>query len=120
MPVSVNTLGGLVTVGLGALGLLWPMKVANMVSIQPDGLRGLSEIRATYGGVFLAVGLYALMSQDSDIFRALGFGWFGAAAARVFSIVHDESGSGTNYGAVVMEAVVGMLLVVKWESFFGV
>jgi len=120
LPVSVNTFGGLITLGLGVMGLLWPMKVANMVSIQPDGLRGLSEIRATYGGVFLAIGLFAVMWQDPDVFRALGFGWFGAAAARVFSIVRDESGSGSNYGAVAMEAVVGLLLVVRWESFFGV
>ncbi|MBI5504961.1 MAG: DUF4345 family protein [Deltaproteobacteria bacterium] len=119
LPVSVNTLGGLITLGLGVLGLFWPMKVAGMVSIQPDGLRGLSEIRATYGGVFFAIGLFAVMWQDPNVFRALGFGWFGAAAGRMFSIVRDESGSGANYGAVAMEALVGLLLVVPWERFFG-
>lgn len=119
LPVSVNTLGGLITLGLGVMGLFWPMKVAGMVSIQPDGLRGLSEIRATYGGVFFAIGLFAVMWQDPNVFRALGFAWFGAAAGRMFSIVRDESGSGPNYGAVAMEALVGLLLVVPWERFFG-
>jgi len=119
LPVSVNTLGGLITLGLGVMGLLWPMKVASMVSIQPDGLRGLSEIRATYGGVFLAIGLFSVVWQDPNVFRALGLGWLGAAAGRMFSIVRDESGAGANYGAVAMEVVVGLLLVVSWSSFFG-
>jgi len=119
LPVSVNTLGGLITMGLGVLGLFWPMKVASLASIQPDGLRGLSEIRATYGGVFFAIGLFAVMWQDPDVFRALGVAWFGAAAGRAFSIVKEESGSSANYGAFAMEVVVGLLLIVQWERFFG-
>ena len=75
LPVSVNTLGALVTLGLGVFGLFWPLSVARLVGISPEGERGISEIRATFGGLFLALGLFAAIAQNSDVFRAIGVGW---------------------------------------------
>ena len=119
LPVSVNTLGALITLGLGVLGLFWPLVAASMVGLEPDGERGISEIRATYGGIFLSIGLFALVAQNGDIFRVLGVGWIGAASARSFSYVHDNSRSGANLGAIVMEATIGMMMLVPWGTFFG-
>lgn len=119
LPVSVNTFGALVTFGLGVFGLFWPWGVASFVGIIPEGERGVSEIRATYGGLFVALGLVAMIAQSPDIFRALGVAWIGVAAARSFSVVRDNSRSGANLGAVVMEATIGLLLLVPWERFFG-
>ncbi len=119
LPVSVNTFGAFVTLGLGVFGLFWPWGVASLVGIVPEGERGVSEIRATYGGLFLALGLVAMIAQSPDIFRALGVAWIGAASARAFSFVRDNSRSGANIGAIVMEAAIGLLLLVPWESFFG-
>jgi hypothetical protein len=119
LPVSINTFGAIITAGLGVLGLFFPMTAAKMVSIQPDGERGLSEIRATYGGIFLAIGLFAAIAQERSIFRALGIGWLGAAGGRAFSIWRDESYSGANFGALVVEALIGAALLVPWEAFLG-
>lgn len=119
LPVSVNTLGSLVTLGLGVFGLFWPLGAAKFVGIIPDGERGISEIRATYGGIFLAIGLFATIAQSSEIFRVVGVGWIGAAAARTFSYVRDDSRSSANLGAIVMEAVIGATMLIPWDTFFG-
>lgn len=119
LPVSVNTLGSLVTAGLGVCGLFWPANVAAVVGIEPDGERGVSEIRATYGGLFLAIGLYATIVQDASVFRALGVGWIGIASARSFSYVHDRSRSGLNLGAIFLEAAIGLSMLIPWDTFFG-
>ena len=50
------TLGALITVALGLLGALAPAAAARLVGVQPVGGVGLSEIRATYGGLFLGLG----------------------------------------------------------------
>jgi len=119
LPVSVNTLGALVTLGLGVFGLFWPLSVARLVGISPEGERGISEIRATFGGLFLALGLFAAIAQNSDVFRAIGVGWLGVSAARSFSYVRDNSRSGANLGAIVIEVVLGLSLLVPWDTFFG-
>lgn len=119
LPVSVNTLGALVTLGLGIYGLFWPLGVAAFVGILPEGERGVSEIRATYGGLFLAMGLFAVVMQSGDVFRVVGVAWLGAAGGRCFSVVRDDSRSGANFGAIVMETVIGLSMLVPWDAFFG-
>jgi hypothetical protein len=119
LPVSVNTLGSLITAGLGVFGLFFPESAARLVGIQPEGERGISEIRATYGGLFLSIGLFATIAQDNNVFRALGVAWIGAASGRAYSVARDKSTSGANLGAVVIEAVVGVAMLVPWDSFFG-
>src|SRR5689334_4640574 len=41
LPVSVNTLGALVTTGLGVFGLFFPAGAASFVGVIPDGERGI-------------------------------------------------------------------------------
>ena len=119
LPVSINTLGGIITLACGIAGLFWPLAVANLVSIEPVEERGISEIRATYGGLFFAMGLFALIAQTSDVFRLVGVAWLGAASARSFSYVRDNSRSGMNLGAIVMETSVGLTMLVPWNTFTG-
>lgn len=52
-------LGAVGTLMLGWFGLIAPMRAARMVGLVPDGSRGISELRATYGGLFIAMGLAA-------------------------------------------------------------
>jgi hypothetical protein len=119
LPISINTLGAIVTMGLGLLGLFFPASAASFASIIPDGERGLSEIRATYGGLFLAMGLCAVIAQSSDVFRVVGVAWLGAAGGRAFSVVRDHSRSGANLGGIVMEALIGLSMLLPWHTFAG-
>jgi len=119
LPVSINTVGSIVTLALGVFGLFLPASAARLVGLEPDGERGISEIRATYGGVFLALGIFATIAQTSDVFRVLGVAWIGAGAARSFSYVHDNSRSPANLGAIVVELAVGASMLVPWDRFVG-
>ena len=106
----LGPLGAIITVGLGALGLLAPLRAARMVGLQPDGGRGLTELRATYGGLFVGMGLACLVMQDPAAYAVAACAWWGAAIARVVSIAVDRQLSWLNMGGVVLEGLIGASL----------
>jgi hypothetical protein len=108
---ALQIVGATITAGMGALGLFKPLAAAKLVGISPSGKLGLAEVRATYGGFFLALGLFAIWSRSSTVFVALGLAWAGAAAGRIVSIVVDGSFSLKNVGAVAFEAAIAWLLL---------
>jgi|GEM_PF-4385815 len=57
------TVGSLSTVILAIIGLVAPAKIAHLANIKPDGLTGISEIRATYGGFSSGLG-FAFLSTS--------------------------------------------------------
>jgi Domain of unknown function (DUF4345) len=106
-----NTIGAGLTIGLGIVGLSNPTMVARLVGIMPTEPRGLSEIRATYGGLFIGLGGLALSAQDPIISATVGCGWMGAAIARLISIVIDRQMSKLNIGGIVLEGGIAILLL---------
>lgn len=107
-----NIAGAGITAGLGVMGLVRPSAAAAFTSLAPVGKLGVSEIRATYGGFFLALGAYALWSQSPAAFAAAGTAWIGAAAGRLASVILDNSREGKNFGGVAFEAVIGALCLI--------
>lgn len=103
--------GATVTLGLGALGLLSPETAARLVALKPQGRRGLAELRATYGGLFAAMGLWVLVTQAPPAKLLLGVAWLGAALGRGVSVVVDRSVSLRNLGALAVEAVIAAFLL---------
>jgi hypothetical protein len=106
--------GATVTVALGLMGLFTPTRAAAFVNVEPIGLVGKSEIRATYGGLFVGLGLVCLVTQLGGAFLAAGFAWVGAAAGRLFSVAVDGSRSPMNLGGIVFELAIGGLLLSRW------
>lgn len=104
------TLGAVVTIGLGLFGAIWPHRAAAFVGISPLGGLGLSEIRATYGGLFIALGLSCLYSQNPNAFFVAGAAWCGAAAMRLPSLFLDKGSYPKAIGGAVIETSVGLLL----------
>lgn len=102
-------IGALITTGLGLMGLLRPAAAAAFTSIEPKGLLGVSEIRATYGGLFAAMGGYALWAQSPVAFAVLAIAWAGAAAGRLVSVVVDASRSRQNLGGIAFEGGIAVL-----------
>lgn len=123
LPFQLANLGALITLGLGAMGLLLPGRAARFTSISPQGSMGLSEIRATYGGLFLALGGVALWAQDRLLFAMLGTAWVGAAAGRLVSYWWDRNRQLRNVGGVLFELGIGYLLLAPviaswWRNLF--
>jgi len=110
MPVA----GAVITFGLGMLGLLNPLAAARFTSLEPKGKVGLSEIRATYGGLFAALGLAALLMPGSASHQVVGFAWAGAAIGRSGSVIVDRSLSPKNFGGILMEAGIAALFLAPY------
>jgi hypothetical protein len=114
--ILAANLGALITTVLGCGGLLVPQRVATFVSIKPIGENGVSEIRATYGGLFLALGLVCLAMQSVSFFTVAGVAWLGAAFGRLFSVLYDKNNDARNFGGLCLEGTVGILLLVPaWK-----
>jgi hypothetical protein len=105
------TLGTLLTVFLGLLGALAPHRAAHLVGIKPLGGFGTSEIRATYGGLFLAMGGSCLYLQHPTAYFVVASAWIGAAIARLPSLIIDKGSFPKAIGGVVVELGIGLLLL---------
>jgi len=87
----INSLIALMTIGFGAIGFLAPRYTAKALDLAPtDSTMGLSELRAGSGGVFIAVGLWCLLTQSPTAFFALGIVYLGAGTGRGLSILIDK------------------------------
>lgn len=108
---ALGYIGAAISIVAGLLGFLWPKRVSSVVGLRIPGVLGISEFRATYGGLFIGGGLAVLLIQSSDAATVLGFGWAGAFVARAVSLVIDKSRSKENVAGLVIEAVVAALLL---------
>lgn len=109
---AFNLIGAAITAGFGLLGLIAPKRAADIVGLKALSKPGHSEFRATYGGLFLALGLAPFLMRDPAAFAIAGLAWLGAAGGRALSIRLDRAFSVKNVAAVGLEAVVGLLLLV--------
>lgn len=93
---------------LGILAILWPSKVENFVSIKSVGKEGKSEVRATYGGFFAGIACYAMVTQDSVVFIALGIGWLTAEFVRLVTLPFGYITPKNIFG-IIFELFIGVL-----------
>lgn len=107
----LNLLGTVVVTALGVMGVFVPKVAANFVQIAPVGTTGMSEVRATYGGVFLGLGLTALIAQQPAVFTAIGIGFGLAALVRLVSVWLDGSRESYNLAAIAFEGGIALLLL---------
>lgn len=101
-------LGASISLLLGLMAVVSPSAVEKFVSIQAIGKLGISEIRATYGGFFLGISIFALYTQEPLVFVSLGFAWLGASFIRLGTFILGST-SRKNTGGIVFEAIIGLL-----------
>ncbi|MEY3035345.1 MAG: putative rane protein [Actinomycetota bacterium] len=104
-------LGAAISVMAGMLGLLFPMRVSRVIGVSLPARLGVSEFRATYGGLFIGAGAAVLVIGSREAALVLGLAWLGAFAARLLSVAVDRSSSRENMAGLVVELVFGLLLV---------
>jgi len=109
-PYPAATAAALLHLLIGLAGLIIPARVAAELSLQPLGKLGISEVRATFGGIFLGLGIAMLMLNSADTCAVVSAGWIGAAVARLISIVIDRAPHAKNFGGLLLEAGVGAML----------
>lgn len=73
--------------GVGALTR--PDSLA-MVGLTATSPLGTSEIRAVFGGMFVALGVACLITREPVVFGVVGAAWLADVAVRVVSVVVDR------------------------------
>ncbi len=108
----LNQIAACATTAMGFLGLLLPTKAAGFVGLVPVTNAGRSEFRATFGGLWLPLGLIPLLTGEPIAYAIAGLCWFGTAVGRVISILVDQVGDAKNWGGVVFESLFCIALLV--------
>jgi hypothetical protein len=108
---ALGYIGAVLSVLAGVMGLLWPRPVSARIGLALPSALGVSEFRATYGGLFIGAGAAVLFSGSATAATVLGAAWGGAFVARALSVVIDRSRSKDNVAGLVIEAVMAALLL---------
>jgi hypothetical protein len=95
----------------GAVSIFAPMSVTGFTGLRPEGGRGVSEIRAVLGGLFLALGVAPLVLKEPAAYRMVGIGYLTVGAVRLVSLLVDRSVVQSNLISLAVEIVFGVILV---------
>jgi len=108
----LSNIGVAVCLVLGLVAIIKPEYTKQLVGINASSEEGESEIKATYGGFFVGISIYAFVTQSSDAFAVIAIGWLVAALVRL-STFFKGSYSHKNFGGVLFETTVGILCLSK-------
>jgi hypothetical protein len=99
------------TILTGLFALLAPNRIEGFTGISPVGGRGLVEIRAIFGGLFIGLGLAALIAGPGGAYLTLGIAYLAIAAVRLPAMFIDRSFERSNWISLAVEIVFGVLLL---------
>lgn len=88
---ALNIICAVLTIGFGLFGFVAPRYTAATLDLTPGPTTmGLSEMRASVGGLFVVAGLAALWLGTPMAYAMIGFAFAGAALGRVLSLIFDR------------------------------
>jgi drug/metabolite transporter superfamily protein YnfA len=119
-PRVATVVVGVVSVVLGLAGLVYPERVIGLLGFTVQNAShtaaALGEVRATYGGIFLVLGVFTLMAAPSPwnhrsrlVFLALI--WLGACTARLFGVWVDGNPGLPGWAPAMFEVLMGGTLL---------
>lgn len=87
----LNILAAVLTIAFGLFGFVAPRYTAAALDLSPTtSTMGLSEMRASVGGLFVVAGLAAIWLDQPLGYAMIGFAFVGAALGRVLSLIFDK------------------------------
>lgn len=107
----LQVIAALATIATGLLAFIKPAATYGFIGLNANGVRGVSEIRSIFGGLFIGLGVAPLF-LGASAYQMLGVAYLAIAVARAFSIVFDRSYARSNIISLVIEIVFGALLVI--------
>jgi hypothetical protein len=100
----------LLTAATGMLALIKPSSAYGFTGLNAEGPRGVSEIRAIFGGLFISLGLVPFFLGPTA-YVILGYAYLAIALSRLFSIIWDRSYARSNWISLGIEVALGVILV---------
>lgn len=107
----LKIIAALATAATGVLALVKPDAAYGFIGLTASSVRGVSEVRAVFGGLFIALGLVPLF-YGLTAYRILGIGYLAIGFVRAFSIFFDKSFAQSNWISLAIEIVFGVILVI--------
>ena len=99
------------TVASGLVLLVRPESVSGFTGLAPDTARGITEIRAAMGGVFIGLGLAPLFLK-TPAERVLGLVYLAIAVVRApFMFADGSAGEQSNWISLAFEVVAAAILL---------
>lgn len=108
----LKAFAALATAATGLLALIRPTAIHSFTGLLADGPRGISEIRAIFGGLFIALGVAPFLFGD-PAYRVLGLGYLAIALIRLVSIFIDKSTASSNWISLAIELLFGLILILR-------
>ena len=99
------------TILTGLLALLKPKSAYGFTGLTDTGGRGVTEMRAIFGGLFIALGLFPIVVNIPAAYHMLGWGYLAIAIVRLPAMFLDHSVVKSNVISLVIEIVLGVILV---------
>ncbi|MEM6760030.1 MAG: DUF4345 family protein [Pseudomonadota bacterium] len=91
MTDTINLIAALLTIGFGLFGFVAPRYTASALDLSPTTSNmGLSEMRASVGGLFVIAGAAAILIGQPLAYAMIGFAFAGAASGRILSLILDK------------------------------
>jgi hypothetical protein len=86
----LNIFVAILTIAFGAFGFVAPRYTLLALDLNTtSSTMGLSEMRASVGGLFVALGIAALILGNPVIYFTIGIAFVGAAMGRIVSLIFD-------------------------------
>jgi len=101
-----------VTIIVGIVSVVKPTSVYEFTGLQATGPRGITEIRAVLGALFIGLGLAPfLLKMDPAAFRAGGIAYLAVGVVRLASMYLDKSLVQSNWISLAFEIAFGIILI---------
>ena len=107
----LKIVAAIATVATGALALFAPQSVFGFTGLSAPGPRGITEIRAVLGGLFIGLGLAPFILQSPVAYKMLGIAYLAIFVVRLVSLFVDKSFEQSNYISLAVEIAFGIILV---------
>jgi hypothetical protein len=99
------------TILTGMLSLFWPKMAEGFTGLTAPGGRGITEIRAVLGGLFIGLGIAVFVLGTREVYQMLGIMYLAIGVVRAVSMVVDKSVERSNIISLVVEILFGVILV---------
>lgn len=100
------------TVATGFISLVAPRSIKGFTGLEATGPRGITEIRAVMGALFIGLGIAPFILGVPVVYQALGIMYLSIALVRSISMFLDKSVVQSNVISLVVEVVFGIILVI--------
>jgi hypothetical protein len=107
----LKIVGAVTTIIAGLASAVAPESITGFTGLAAAGSRGISEIRAVLGGVFIGVGAAPFILREPTVYRVLGVMYLFVAAVRLVSMFVDGALQSSNYISLAYEVFFGIVFL---------